>query len=258
MTGPAHPIDDSQRTAAKVAAVASLLTFGLIVFANFGMRGRLLISGDMAATVRGVAAAEPLYRMSVVVDLVYCAGVVVLLTAMYVVLRPVSRHLALLATCWKLMYTVTAVLLALSLLTIGRLATNPAYAKALGSEPLQALVRLTLSGTWEQYYVGLVFWALSATVLGWLWLKSRYIPAALATFGLVASGWCAFCAMAYLSNPDFAQIVGLNWFDVPMVVFDMTLSIWLLVKGLSPAATKTPPAASVIVDDQSPSNPSTP
>lgn len=232
MTTQRNLIDASQRTAAKVAALAYLITLAFVVYANFGMRGHLLVSGDMAETVRRIAAAESLFRLSVAFDLVYCTGVVVLLTALYVVLSPVNRHLALLATLWKLVHAVTAVLMALSLLSVVRLASDPAYRQALGAEPLQALARLNRSATWEQYYVGLAFWALSSTVLGWLWLKSRYIPAALAAFGLVSSAWCALCTFAYIINPAFAHVVNLWWFDSPMAVFGIVLSFWLLFRGL--------------------------
>jgi hypothetical protein len=232
-----HVIDVSQRSAARVAALAYLIPVAFVVYATFGMRGRLLVAGDMAETVRRIAAAGPLFRLSVAFDLVYCIGVVVLLSALYVVLAPVNRHLALLATLLKLVYAVTAVLMALSLLTVGRLASDAAYLQALKAEPLQALVRMNLAAPGEQYYVGLAFWALSSTVLGWLWLKSHYIPAALAGFGLVSSAWCVFCTFGYIINPAFSRAVNLWWFDTPMALFDSTLSLWLLFKGLrAPAA----------------------
>ncbi len=225
-------IDVSQRTAARVAGLAYLIPVAFVVYANFGIRGRLFVTGDMAETVRRIAAAAPLFRLSVAFDLVYCIGVVVLLSALYVVLSPVNRLLALLATLLKLVYAVTAVLMALSFLTVVRLASDGAYLQALTSNPLQALVRLNSSGTAEQYYVGLAFWALSSTVIGWLWLKSRYIPAALAVFGLVSSAWCVSCTFAYIITPGFSRVVNLWWFDMPMALFDITLSLWLLTKGL--------------------------
>jgi hypothetical protein len=229
-------LDVSQQSAAKVAGLAYLISVALVVYANFGMRGRLFVAGDMAETVRRVSAAEPLFRLSVAFDLVYCIGVVVLLSALYVVLSPVNRHLAVLAALLKLVYAATAVLMALSLLAVGRLAGDPAYTQSLHVEPLQALVKLNSSSTWEEYYVGLVFWALSSTLLGWLWVKSRYIPVALACFGLASSAWCLLCTFAYIINPAFSSIVNLWWFDTPMALFDITLSFWLLIKGLRPPA----------------------
>ena len=225
-------IDASQRTAAKVAGLAYLIPVAFVVYANFGMRDRLFVRDDMAETVRRVAAAVPLFRLSVAFDLVYCVGVVVLLSALYVVLRSVNRYVAVLATMLKLVYAVTAVLMALNLLVVVRLASSPAYLKALGAEPLQSMVRLIWSATADQYYVGLAFWAVSATAIGWLWLKSRYIPRALAVVGIVTAAWCALCTFIYIIDPAFARVVNLWWFDTPLALFDITLSFWLLFKGL--------------------------
>lgn len=77
---------------------------------------------------------------------------------------------------------------------------------------------------------------MSSTVFGWLWLKSGYIPGALALFGLVASAWCVFCTVAYIINPAFSSVVNVWLFDMPMALFYLALSFWLLLKGLRGAA----------------------
>jgi hypothetical protein len=225
-------IDDSQRTAAKVAALAYPISMACVAYANFGLRGDLMVSGDFAETARRIAAAQPVFRLSIILDLVFAMGIVVQLTALYVVLSPVNRYLALLASVSKLVYAATAVLITLSSLTILRLASDPTYLRGLGPGPLNALVELNSSGGWAQYYVGLVFWAVSATLFGWLWLKSHYIPAALALFSLTSSAWCVVCSIAYLLNPAFATIVNVWLFDMPMALSYLALSCWLLLKGL--------------------------
>ena len=232
MAVPMTPITDSQRSAARIAALAYPISMAFVATANFGLRGDLIVEGDVAETVRRIAAAQPLFRLSVVFDLVYPAGIIVLLTALYVVLSPVNRYLALLASFWKLLYAATAVLIALSSLAILRLASDPTYVQDLGPGPLHALVGLTSTGAWDQYYVGLLFWASSSTLFGWLWLKSRYVPTALARVGIVSSAWCVFCTIAYLMHPAFAGVVNVWLFDMPMALYYLTLSGWLLFKGL--------------------------
>jgi hypothetical protein len=225
-------ISGPQRSAAKVAGLAFPISFAFLVYANFGLRGSLIVSEDSAETVRRVAAAESLFRLSVAFDLVYCTGFIVLLTALYVVLSPVDRYVALLASGSKLVYVVTAVLTVFSLLTLLHLASDPAYLHSPGPGSLQAMVQLNSAASWDQYYVGLMFWSLSSTLFGWLWLKSRYIPAALALFGLVSSTWCLFCTVAYIVDPAFSNVVNVWLFDVPMALFYVGLSGWLLFKGL--------------------------
>jgi hypothetical protein len=75
-------IDVSQRNAAKVAALAYPISLAFIAYANFGIRFPLFVEGDMAETVRRIAEAAPLFRLSVAFDVVYCTGVVVLLAAL--------------------------------------------------------------------------------------------------------------------------------------------------------------------------------
>ena len=225
-------INDSQRSAAKAAALAFLISMAFVAYSNFGLRASLSVEGNLPETVRRIAAAESLARLSVVFDLAYCTGFIVLLSALYLVLSPVNRHLALLAGISKLIYVMSALSISFGFLKVLHLSSDPAYLQTLGAEGVQGLVKLNYAATWDQYYVGLVFWALSSTLFGWLWLKSRYIPAALALFGIVSSAWCVFCAVAYLLEPTFASVVNLWLFDMPMVLFYITLSGWLLVKGL--------------------------
>lgn len=230
------PVSDAQRAAAKVAALAFPISLFFVAYATFGLRGDLVVRGDVAETVRRIAAAAAVFRLSVVFDVVYAAGLVVLLTALYVVLSPVNRSLALVASVSKFVYAATAILIALSGLTLLRLASDPVYVQGLGPGALHALVALTSAGAWDRYYVGLVFWSLSSTLFAWLWLKSRYVPAALALFGLISSGWSLLCAVGHLLSPAFPSFANVWLYDMPMALFYLALSFWLLLKGLRGAA----------------------
>src|SRR5260370_23629356 len=90
-------IDESQRKAARVAGFFYLLTFAIVVAVNFGINERLMVTGDPAQTARNILAHERLFRIGIASNLVYEAGLVVLLCALYVTLRPAGRHLAVLA-----------------------------------------------------------------------------------------------------------------------------------------------------------------
>lgn len=229
-------ITDSQRSAAKIAGVAFLISLALVAYGNFGIRGALMATEDPAKTALLIDASDALFQFSVLFDLAFCTGFIVLLTALYVALSPVNQYLALLASVSKLVYVVTAVLLPLGFLTKLRLASDPAYAASLGGDAVVALVKLHSSAAWDQYYVGLFFWALSSTLFAWLWLRSRYVPAGLALFGVASSAWCAFCALAYVAYPAFSAAVNIWVFDTPMVLFYIALSFWLLFKGLRGSA----------------------
>jgi hypothetical protein len=226
-------IDEPQRKAAKVAALACLISFVTVVVVNFGIFGRLIVRGNPAETARNIMAHETLFRIGIVGDMVYCVSVVVLLTVLYVILKPVSQSLALLAAFGRLVHALTWLLVTINLFTALRLLSDPDYSRAFGPDQLPALARLYLSG-YDAYYVGLLFWALGATVGSYLWFKSNYIPRALAAFGMISSGWCAACTLVFYIFPDFTKVVNLWLFDSPMAIFELALSFWLLFKGLRP------------------------
>jgi len=232
-------IDESQRKAAKVAGLAFPISFATVVAVNFGIFARLIVSGNPAETAQNILAHETLFRIGIAGDMVYCVGVVVLLTALYVILKPVSQNLALLAAFGRLVHGLTWLLLTINLFTVLRLLRDDDYSRAFGPGQLPALARLFLSG-YDAYYVGLLFWGLGATVASYLWFKSNYIPRALAAFGVISSAWCAACTFVFYIFPDFAKTVNLSWFDSPMAIFELTLSFWLLFKGLQPSGVAVP------------------
>jgi len=226
-------ITNAQRSAAKAAGMAYLVTFIVVVTANFGIHERLNVPGDALATARNILAHQQLFRVGIGMDLIYSIGLVALLTALYVILEPVSRGLALLATLWKLVYAFAWTLTTMSFYEVLRLETGADYLHAFEPSRLQALAKLYLAAGFDRYYGGLLFWTLGGTVASYLWMKSRYIPRVLAIGGLVSYAWCALCTAIFLIVPDFSNVVNLWWFDTPMALFELATSFWLLFKGLS-------------------------
>ena len=227
------PIDDSQRTAAKVVGFAYLITFATVVYVHYGIIWRL-ITGNAAESARNILAHETLFRIGIAGNLFYCVGVIVLLTALYVVLKPVNMGLALLAAFWWLVWVFMWLVVALNDFHALLLLKGADYLRVFDAERLQAWAMLYFKMGFDIYYVGLLFWGLASTVCACLWFKSRYIPRALATFGVISSAFCVACTFVFYIFPDFDKIVNLWWFDTPMGIFDIALSFWLLFKGLRP------------------------
>lgn len=223
-------VDNSQRLAAKIFGLAYVPSFALVVVVTFGIMQPLIGDVDPGHAAQNILAHVTLFRIGTVGFLLYSIGVLVISAATYVIFRPVNQHLALLAACGRLVHGFTWLLVTLNLLMALRLLSQPEYA-GLPLDALAVLARLYLSG-FDQYYVGLLFWSLGATVGAYLWLKSNYVPRAMAVFGIVASAWCAGCTLVLLVFPDFAKVVNLWLFDSPMALFELGLSLLLLFRGL--------------------------
>src|SRR5205814_1094467 len=229
-------IDNSQRTAAKVAGWSGLITFAIVVFGNYVLLNPLAVSGNVAATAQNVVAHQTQLRITVVCFLTYSLGVVVLLTALYVILKPVNPGLALVGALFRLVFALLWLLSPVNLLSMLRLLSNANYLRVIEPDRLQALARLHLGATFDDYYIGLPFFGLAATVCAYLWLKSNYIPKGLAIFGVISSAWCVLCAFVFLIFPHFNKVVNDYLFDTPMALFELIVSFWLLFKGLKPVA----------------------
>jgi len=228
-------LDESQRKAARVAGFAFLFAMVIVVVANYGINFRLIVPNNAVETARNILAHKTLFRTNIACNLIYVVTVLVLLSALYVILKPVNRHLALVATFCRLVLGLMWGITALNSLSALRLLGDAAYLPVFNAEQLQALARLHLTANFDAYYVGLPFWGLASMVCGYLWFKSRYIPRALAVFGVISSAWCVFCAFAFIIFPHFDTTVHPGWFDMPMVIFEMSLGVWLLFMGLGPS-----------------------
>jgi hypothetical protein len=222
----------AQHKAAKVAGLAFLITFALVAFTNFGIFGSLLVKNNATETARNILANEQLFRIGIMCNLIYCTGLMVLFTALYVILKPINFGLALLGTFWRLVWVLMWLLMTLNLFDALRLITGETYLAAFEAERLQVLGRFYLAKGIDYYYVGLLFTALASTLYSYLWLMSGYIPRALAFFGINSSAFGVGCTLIFFIFPHFDQIINLWWFDMPMVIFDIVLSFWLLFKGL--------------------------
>jgi hypothetical protein len=222
----------TQQNSAKITALAYLLGMTIVVVANFSISAKLNVPNNATQAATNILAHESLFRLSLVCYLLYCTGTLVVLSGLYVVLKPIDRTLSLIAAVFRLLYALAWAYVVLNFFTALRLISGTGYLKVIESDQLQALAKVFLSG-YDGYYVGLLFWSLASTICAWLFFKSRYIPRPLAAFGVVASLWCVACTVSYLIFPKFADNVNLWWFDSGMAIFETVTSFWLLFKGIN-------------------------
>src|SRR5258708_17069065 len=89
---------------------------------------------------------------------------------------------------------------------------------------------------------GAIFFAVGSTLFSWLLLRGRMIPVALAWLGVVAS-----VLLVVILPLQRTGLFGgaVNWFSsvtwliwLPMLVFEVTLAVWFIVKGVATPAPK--------------------
>src|SRR5438045_2217527 len=227
-----NEITAEQLTAAKFAGIAGLLAFALVVFGNYVLLEPMIVPRNAADTARNILAHQTQFRLALTFFIAYGVGVVVLLTALYTILAPINPGLALAGALFRLVFALLWLIAPINSLAALRLLGDAPYLKVFEPDRLQVLARLQIATSFDDYYVGLPFFGLAATVCAYLWLKSGYIPRGLSIFGLIASAWCVLCAFIYLVFPNLNKIVNDYIFDSPMALFELIVSFWLLFKGL--------------------------
>lgn len=227
-------IDESQHKAAKVVGFSYLFALPPAIFAEFYVRNQLITFDNAAQTARNIMAHEQLFRLGIASNLSVFAIDVVLIIALYVVLMPVNRSLALLATGWGLIETAILVVATLSDFDVLRILSSVDYLRAFDASQLQALARLSVSAHDATYRVGLVFAGLRSTAFCFLWFKSRLIPGALAGWGILASLLLGASALLLIIFPELAKVVSVVIYGAPIFFFELTMGFWLLLRRLPP------------------------
>ena len=225
-------IAPSQSLAARVAGVAYIVSFAIIVISTFAIHGSIDVEGSAAQIAANIVDAEPLYRLGVASDIVYAISVLVLFSALYAILKGVNQTLATLAAFLRFVYAITWVVIVINSFHVLRLLTVADYLQVFDLKAVQALASSYLSERLDTYYVGLVFYGLASTVCSYLFFRARYLPKALAIWGVIASAWCAACAIAYIIAPGFAKVVNIWLFDLPMLSFEIAAGFVLMIRGL--------------------------
>ncbi|MCP5066359.1 MAG: DUF4386 domain-containing protein [bacterium] len=223
----------SLRNAAVVAGVALLLMAVAAVVATDVTIGTLVVPGDAADTFDNVRASQMRFRTGLFSWLVVLVCDVVAAWGLYVFLKPVNENLSLLMAWFRMVYAVILGAALVNLVAVVPLVSRDAHLAVFGRDELGARVQLYLNMFEDTWSLGLAVFGFHIFVLGYLVLKSRYIPGIFGVLLLVAFGGYLITSTANLlmpTYPDFEVVIG--WiFLVPMVIGELGLGLWLLFRG---------------------------
>jgi hypothetical protein len=188
------------------------------------------VPGDDAATVNNIMANEMRFRISVASEIMMYALVVLLSLALYVILKPVNKNLALLALLWRLGEAIIGggVTVLSGLIPLLLLHGEAAFE----AEQLQALVGLFLDVRSAGLDVVLIFIGMGGTVFCYLFFKSKYVPRILAAWGVLTYLSMLILAFVSILSPNLPEAVRMAFY-VPGGLFEIIFGLWLLIKGVN-------------------------
>jgi hypothetical protein len=219
----------------RYARIGGVLYLAIIVLGLFGeaiVRGSLVVPGDATATANAISASESLWRAGIAGDLLMHVLDLPVILVLYVLLRPVSEALALLATFFNLIQTAVLATNKLNLLAPILLLGDGNGLGALAPEQLHALSYLAIKAHSYGFGVGLVFFGFACLVRGYLVFKSGYFPKVFGPLLVLAGLSYLVNSFALLLAPAVASVL-FPYILMPAFVGELCFALWLTFKGVN-------------------------
>lgn len=225
----------ARTTNARIAGLAFLFYITVAVASILLFDGAIGAEGTAAQLAR-IAQHAADVRLSVVLGLLTPFVAVVLSTALYAITRDQDRFVSMVAMVCLFGAGVIEGIYIPTTLGLLSLATEIG-ASAPDSPAVQALGSFLLTARAWNPIIAATFFAVGSTLYSWLLLRGRMIPNPLAWLGVLAS------FMWVIGLP--LQLLGVltesaGWFTyAPMVVFGLSVGLWLLVIGIPVPPTRS-------------------
>jgi hypothetical protein len=192
-------------------------------------RSRMVIFGDAAATAQNITASEGLFRLSFMSDLLSAMFFLLAAWALYGLLKPVNRNLALLFLLLNLGGVAVQSLNLLNQLAAVLLLGGGDYLGVFQAGQVQAMALFFLNLHENGFKIAQIFYGAWLFPLGYLIYKSGFLPKFLGILVLADFAcWLAYF-FQYFLFPNFTVITYLS-FPVGFLA-EFGLALWLLIMG---------------------------
>ena len=222
------------------ATNARIAGFTFLAYIAVGITSMVLFAGatkgeGLAAQLATIAENAIDVRLTILLTLFMNLSALVLGVTLYAITRDQDRDLAMLALTCRIAEGIAGMdvsgTLGLLWLATGTDATaiDAGGASALGAFFLKMQQTMGASAT---------FFAVGSTIFSWLLLRGRMIPVALAWLGVLASVLLVVCCPLQLAGLLSGPVTSFMW--LPMLVFEVVLALWLILKGATAPAERQP------------------
>jgi len=230
-------VENSPQRYARIGGGLYLAIIVLGAFAEGFVTNKLIMPGNVATTAQNILASPELWRLGVASDFIVVLCAVPLLWIEYLLLRPVSKQLVLLAVLFNLVSLAVEAISKLFLLVVMPTLGSADYLRAFDSEQLQTLASLALKSHDIAFNIALIFFGFTCLVNGYLILISGYLPRLIGVLMQIAGLSYLIACFAALFAPTFADLI-VPAILLPPLIGESSFCLWLLVRGVNIAKWK--------------------
>lgn len=193
------------------------------------VRDHFIVPGDAAATAGNILARPGLFNLTAVGDLLAAALFGLAAWGLYVLLRPVDKHLALLFLLLNLVGVGIQALSGLNQFAALLLLLRPDYLNVMPADQLQALPMFFLDLREKGFLIAQLFYGAWLFPLGYLVFKSGFLPRIL---GIVLMVHCCTWLSTVFQSFLFPGFSAITYVSYPLgFMAEVGLTLWLLVMG---------------------------
>jgi len=214
----------------KTARLAGLLYFTYFITSVIANEFGRFVYVDAPATVNNIMAHESLFRIGFVISLFSVVFLLLAAWALYVLLKPVNKTLALLFLLLNLGGFAIWCFSMLNLFGSLLLLSGADYLKVFQPDQLQAQAMLFINLYKSGYIIAQIPYGIWLFPLGYLVFKSGFLPKILGIlliadfFGLLIYVFQRFLLPSY-------EVISYPCMAVSLIA-ELSLTLWLLIKGV--------------------------
>lgn len=224
--------DASPRVLARIGGALYLIIIAFGIFGELFVRGRIIVWDDPVTTAENILASESLWRFSVAAELFYLLCAVVLAAIFYVLLRPVSKDLALVMVFFNLVAITIEATGRLHLITALTVLQDGGRLTGFDPGQVRALAYVSLRSHGRGFSISLLFFGCVCLLLGYLILRSGYLPKLLGLLMQIAGVGYLMDGFALILSPAVHGMI-FPFSLMPAFVAETAFALWLLVKGVN-------------------------
>lgn len=219
---------------ARIAGLGYLVIFLSGIFANFMVLQKLWIPDDAAATFANFQQNQGTTNLGIFGFIVMVVFDVVLTWALYVLLKPTNKKLALFSAWFRLVNCTIFGVALINLLSVQKWVSGTELTGQFTTEQLQSMVMMDLHSFNITWLIGLIFFGVHLLALAVLLYRSVYLPSWVGILIGIAGAGYLVDSMAQLFMSDYALYADLFSMVViiPGVVGELSLTLYLLIKGV--------------------------
>jgi hypothetical protein len=222
----------SPRARARMAGLLYLIVIIGGIFAEIGVRGRLVVAGDAVATAQNIGAHTLLYRVGFAVEVLYLLCNVPLSLLLYDLFGFIHRRTGVLMLVFSFVGTAIEGVSLLAhyapLVILGK----ASYLAAYSSAQLQAAAYLSLRLFESGFAIALAFFGFFCIALGSLIVRSAFFPRVIGwLLGLQGALYLVNSFAGFISPTAGARVF--PFLAASSLGGEIAFCLWLLVVGLN-------------------------